>query len=88
MAAYSIKEPKGSFWGFVNRNGETIIDTHFKNAGSFSFGKAAVMNEKGKWGYIDKTGEVIIDYMFDKVKPFYREDRAIVCVTGLWGVIN
>ena len=88
MAAYSIKEPKGSFWGFVNRNGEKIIDTHFKNAGSFSFGKAAVMNEKGKWGYIDKTGEVIIDYMFDKVKPFYREDRAIVCVNGLWGVIN
>jgi hypothetical protein len=47
-------------WGYLDKNGETIIPALFDMAWEFSEGLAAVKVD-GKWGYIDKTGTIVIE---------------------------
>jgi hypothetical protein len=51
---------KDSKWGFIDTNGEFVIEPQFIIAETFSEGLALV-GLKGNYGYIDKTGEVIIE---------------------------
>lgn len=50
-------------WGFVDEDGNIVIEPKYDNAKSFSYGLAAVCSD-GKWGFIDNNNEVVIDYQF------------------------
>jgi len=57
---------RGDKWGFVNKDGETVLDAVYDEAKSFSNGVAAVKSE-GKWGFIDNKGNLVIEYNFSDV---------------------
>ncbi len=62
--------------GFINKNGDIVIDYQFDEAGYFSEGLCAV-GLNGKYGYINRKGKAAIDYVFDYARPF-KEGRAVV----------
>lgn len=53
-------------WGYMNLEGEVVIQPQFSNARSFSNGLAAVFNGE-KWGFIDKNGDLVVEYKFTDV---------------------
>jgi hypothetical protein len=62
--------------GFINKNGDLVIDYKYDETGYFSEG-LAVVGMNGKYGYINKKGDVVIEPVFDYAMPFI-EDRAAV----------
>lgn len=59
-------------WGFVDPNGNEVIDCKFNNVGSFKEGLAPVcLNQK--WGFIDMTGKTIIPFIYDGYSLSYEE---------------
>lgn len=88
MALYSVREKGKLRYGYVDKRGETIIDLVYSGAMSFSQGKAAVRDAKGKWGFIGRNGEAVIECRYDEVMPFNDRDAALVKENGLWGVID
>jgi hypothetical protein len=72
--------------GFINRQGEIIIQPQFENAREFSDGMAAIsVNEK--WGFIDFTGQVKIEPKHDDVGKF-SESYSWVAIGEKRGYIN
>ena len=61
-------------WGFVDADGEILIQPEYDKAKSFSNGVAGVC-KNGKWGFIDKTGTLVIDYQFSDVG--YMQDEGM-----------
>lgn len=60
----------GKKYGFIDRQGKTVIPPQFDLTYGFSEGLAAVQIDK-KWGYIDATGRMVIaPRVFWNVKPF------------------
>lgn len=53
----------GNAWGFMDMDGNLVIEPQYAAARSFSNGLAAVQKD-GKWGFIDRTGRLVIDYTF------------------------
>jgi len=67
----------GTSYGYIDKEGRTVIRARFGEALPFSDGLAAVRTKKttiyGKgdsWGYIDKTGEYVIEPKFNEAKSF------------------
>lgn len=56
-------------YGFINKNGESVIPFRFEKALPFSEGLAAVCLN-GKWGFIDATGLSAIPYKYTEVTGF------------------
>ena len=72
--------------GYINFNGDVIIQPKFETGSDFSEGLAAVQIEN-KYGFIDTLGNIIIDPQFDYVKDF-SEGLAPVSINYEWGYIN
>jgi hypothetical protein len=75
--------------GFIDRDGEIVIEPAFEKAYPFTDGLAAVQ-EKGLWGFIDTKGRMIIEPRFIMVGLFsdglasFRDRR----LTDPWGYID
>ena len=76
----------GDEWGYMNRQGETVISTCCTNAYEFHEGLAA-FNLSGKWGYVNLAGKYAISPQFDRASDFC-EGIAAVEVRGRQGYIN
>lgn len=50
-------------WGYVDMDGQVVIEPHYDEAKSFSHGVAAVCIN-GKWGYINRDAKVIVEPQF------------------------
>lgn len=83
MAAVEFRDR----WGFVDSDGNEVIECQYDDAGSFSEGLAAVENDKGLYGYIDKTGAVVIPFQFDDAEDFH-EGLAAVEQGKRWGYVT
>jgi hypothetical protein len=59
-------------WGFIDSEGDMIIEPRFEDTLGFSNGLAAVEVD-GKWGFINTEGEVIIEPQFGGVRNFNEE---------------
>lgn len=70
LAAFSVTDSTGVKFGYVDDSGVVKISPQFEAAGTFSNGRAWVMNKEGKYGFIDNTGKLIISYQFDDVGSF------------------
>lgn len=64
-------------WGFLDSDGELVIDYLYEDAESFRNGYAAVCMD-GLWGYIDTEGELIIDCQFMAATHFSTAGTAAV----------
>lgn len=76
-------------YGYINENGETVIEPKYNHALEFSCGLAPVVNENNENVYIDKEGNVVIDTCKDmKLYPFSKDGYAAVCKDDKYGIIN
>lgn len=79
---------KGGKWGFISKEGETVLESAFENAGSFSeIGYAAVYSG-GKWGYIKENGDFVMEPQFDDAKGFNEKGIAPVKEQEKWRLIR
>lgn len=86
-------------YGFIDNNGNTIIDFKFDNARNFANGLAPV-KVKDKWGFINIKGEFVIPPQYDNAQGFgfeiFNKDNAFVMVKyndddqiiKKWGIID
>lgn len=63
-------------WGFMDRNGNVVIDLQYLDCGSFSEGLAAIKTEDG-WGYIDQSGRIVIEPQY-KWAGFFVDGKTFV----------
>ncbi len=77
-------------YGFINREGELVIEPKFGYAWKFSEGLAPVIfskNWRGKYGYIDTTGKLVIDTIYDWAGGF-TEGKGLVKIGDKYGFID
>jgi hypothetical protein len=75
--------------GFIDREGQIVIQPRFQMVYPFSEGLAAVQVD-GQWGFIDATGQFVIKPQFIMVAPF-SDGRARVRLSEFsdpWGYID
>ena len=84
LTCASIKKKKV---GFIDRNGNWILEPKFKDANKFSQGFAGVKVD-GFWKFINENGELIIDDKFYAVGEFDESGFASVRRKILWGFID
>ena len=82
----------GDKWGYINAEGEVVIEPKFDSAWSFSEGLAVVGigDSSGKYGYINPEGEIVIKPQFGSARRF-SEGLAGVKIGSIfskWGYIN
>lgn len=74
-------------WGFINRQGEVVIQPQFEAALPFSEGLAVACLSREKCGYIDETGKFAINPQFEYAGRF-SEGLAAVAGGGKIGYID
>ncbi len=74
-------------WGFIDTENNYVIDPIYHRVRPFSYGLAAVMNEKGRWGYIDMKGNQVIPFIYDDAYSFSSEG-AIVTLNSVSSIID
>lgn len=58
-------------WGYIDKNGKTVIPFIYEDAQNFSEGLAAVSKEsRDSYGYINKQGEMVIPVQYDIAEEF------------------
>lgn len=63
-------------YGYIDRDGNVVIDFQYDDAGYFTDGLATV-KQGNEWGYIDEEGNVIIDFKYNQCSSF-KDGIAIV----------
>lgn len=74
------------YWGYIDQNGNIVIEPQFLAAKSFSEGLASVLTENG-YKYIDKSGSIIFELDIEKATSF-SEGLACVKRKDKWGYID
>lgn len=76
-------------WGFIDRNGHSVIPAKFYEVSDFSEGLAVVcLSEKHKFGYINQKGELVIPEHFDWAKDFHGGLAAVKLSKDRYGFID
>ncbi|MGN0395322.1 MAG: WG repeat-containing protein [Coprococcus sp.] len=75
-----------SKWGFVDMDGNIVIEPQYEDARSFSNGVAAV-KKNDRWGFIDSNNNLVIEYKFNNVKDFNSSGNVWVDECGLWQML-
>ena len=73
-------------WGFIDKVGNLVVETHFDDVGRFLEGMCSVKLENN-WGFINSKGETVINPCFEDVGDF-REGMAAVKSDEKWGFID
>lgn len=66
FGSYAAAKQNGK-WGFVNTDGQWVIEPQYEDAQSFGQELGAVCIE-GKWGFVNEKGRIVIDAQFDGAK--------------------
>jgi hypothetical protein len=76
-------------WGYIDIDGNMVIEPRFDEAYEFSEGLAGV-NINGKYGYIDDKGNVAIEARWDSysMDSSFKEGMAVVELDGSYGYID
>lgn len=66
-------------YGYIDENGEEVIECQFEYAKNFSHnGLAPVRDENDLWGYIDTEGNLVIDCIYEEAEIFTDNGLALV----------
>ena len=81
-----LKIQRNFKWGFINRQGEIVVQPIYEKARDFHKGLAAVqINDR--WGYIDVYGDFVMEPVCEKVDDF-RYSLARVTINGKTGLVD
>ena len=79
---------KGKF-GYIDKEGNTVIDFKYSKASSFLNGYAYAVNDEGKYGYIDKSGTVVVPMVYDSAfgagDGLFSVGNIVGKTTNKWG---
>lgn len=77
-------------WGFINRNGETLIEPAFDKVHTFTYARPYAAVQKNKaWYLIDKEGRPFSEDKFSDLQLIRgRKDLFKVRKGNLWGVLD
>lgn len=78
---------RGNDFGYVNKEGEFIIQPRFERAYDFNSQGLAIVQEKNMMGLIDDKGEYAIQPIYGSISPFV-EERAVFVLGNLMGVMD
>lgn len=73
-------------WGYINRNGEMVIEPIYHDAWNFHEGLAVVKVEWAR-GYIDREGNYVVEPKYQYAGPF-RDGKAKVMLDDVWEYID
>ena len=82
---FAVVEKSGKY-GYINTNGEEVIECKYDFVSKFSEG-FAVVEKSGKYGYINTNGEEVIECKYDDASNFSK-GLASVNLNSKWSVIN
>ena len=74
-------------WGFVDVNGNLVIEPQYDDARSFSNGFAAVQVED-LWGFIDQTNTFVLEPAFKQAKDFSDRGSVFVRSRSYWELLQ
>ncbi len=74
--------------GFVDKNGNYIIEPKFDNAHPFAENGLARVQQNMCWGYINTSGEYVIEPKFGNAYDFDENGMALVFYEGRHGFID
>lgn len=77
---------KKSKVGFINTQGEWVIEPAYDNAKSFNKGMAPV-SKNGKWGFINEIGKLLIPFRYEDIESFSNDGLAAIKINK-WGFMN
>ena len=78
---------KGGLWGFLDQEGQMVIDYQYEEARSFSNGMAAIC-KGGLWGFIDEQGDPVIEPCFEDARDFNEYGNAFIKRDGKWQILR
>lgn len=79
---------KNEKFGFINRQGQTIVPIKFDNAQDFTANGLAAVKMGAKWGFVNEQGEIAIPIQFEHADSFAPNGLAAVQTSNGWGYIN
>lgn len=77
---------KNHKWGYVDTNGDLVVEPRYERACGFHENLAAVQRN-GRWGWINMSGEEVIAPMYENASSF-KNGVAIAEFAGKWGWID
>lgn len=80
---------KDGKWGYINKQGEVVIDFQYDGAMPFSEGRALVLKDD-YMGFIDKKGNEVIPCEYDNIgqEGFQNGVARVYNQDGEWGLID
>ena len=84
---------RGEKWGFINEQGEDVIEFRYDEARGFGGSDIAAVRIDDKWGCIDAKGREVIPLEYDTVRHFMENDiyacnLVEVSKDGAWGCVD
>jgi hypothetical protein len=77
----------GKSFGYIDKNGNWVIQPRFKFAFNFDHGRAFVQTVSGKYGVIDKAGKYIGRAIYDQIGGSF-DPLAPAKIGNKWGFID
>lgn len=75
-------------WGYINEQGDLIIEPQFDMVLSFSENGLAPVSFNNEWGYINTNGNFVIEPQFDTAEKFAKNGLARVRADDKLGFID
>ncbi len=72
----------GDSWGYIDVDGNLVIEPQYPGVGNFSAGLAWARVEEEKIGYINKKGEMVIEPVYIKCHNFDEKSGMAKVMTG------
>ena len=76
-----------NLYGYIDKNGKTVIDFQYIIANRFENGFAIVVNLKNKYGVINAQNKTVVDFKYDDIYSF-SEDLFVVKLNQKYGLVN
>jgi hypothetical protein len=74
-------------YGYIDKDGKTVIDFQYIIANRFENGFAIVLNLKDKYGVINAQNKAVIDFKYDEIYSF-EENLFVVKLNQKYGLVN
>lgn len=78
---------KNGLYGYINKEGKTVIDFSYEDAGVFDQGIAPV-KKNGVYGFINTKGEIIIQPQYKEAGNFNGDLAHVTLKDGSYALIN